>query len=49
MKPRTVMQACNAVLEEGDMRIDNGEIEVIDQEFVKQVLKDRTFLETQDD
>ena len=39
-KPRTIMQFFNLILQEADFRIENGEMEVIDQDFVSWVLSD---------
>lgn len=44
-KPRTIMQFFNLILQEADFRIENGEMKVIDQEFVSMVLKDITLPE----
>jgi hypothetical protein len=41
IKPRTIMQACNAVLEEADMLIESGNLKVINKEFVYSVLYER--------
>jgi len=47
IRPRTIMQACNAVLEEADLKIESGELEIITHDFVESVLKDRTFVDTE--
>lgn len=39
-KPRTIMQVFNIILQEADLRIEDGEIKVIDEEFVSRVLED---------
>lgn len=49
IKPRTIMQACNAVLEEADMLIESGKQKIISKGFVVKILKDRTFLDTEDE
>lgn len=48
IKPRTIMQACNAVLEEADMQIESGKQKVISKGFVVNILKNRIFLDTED-
>ncbi len=48
LKPRTIMQACNAVLEEADHLIENGKLKLIDADFAASILKDRSFVETED-
>jgi hypothetical protein len=47
LKPRSILQTCNAVLEEADLKIEDGAMSVIDAQFVQNVLKDRVFLETE--
>ena len=49
VKPRTIMQACNAVLEEAEFLIESGELEIIDKNFVSTVLQDRVFIDTDDE
>ncbi len=49
LKPRTIMQSCNAVLEEADMLIASGDLKIINKEFVHSTLKDRTFIDTEDE
>jgi uncharacterized protein (DUF2267 family) len=44
IKPRSIMQAFSAVLEEADRRIEAGEMDIIDPEFSKQVLTERIVL-----
>lgn len=39
-KPRTIMQFFNKVLEEADPKIETGELKIIDEKFVSEVLKD---------
>jgi hypothetical protein len=41
LKPRAIMHAFSAVLEEADRRIESGEIKVISREFANQVLTER--------
>jgi hypothetical protein len=48
LKPRSILQACNAVLEEADLKIEDGDMGIIDAQFVRQVLKGRAFLETEE-
>jgi len=48
LKPRSILQACNAVLEEADIKIEDGGVSIIDAEFARNILKDRTFLETEE-
>lgn len=48
LKPRTIMQACDAVLEEADQLIESGKLKVIGPKFVEDLLKDRSFVETKD-
>lgn len=48
LKPRSILQTCNAVLEEADLKIEDGTMSVIDAQFVQNVLKDRVFLETEE-
>ena len=40
LKPRSIMQAFNAVLQEADPQIEAGEIEIITPEFARRVLAD---------
>ncbi len=49
IKPRTIMQACNAVLEEADLLIEAGNMKVIGKEFAESILKDRVFIDTEDE
>ena len=44
IKPRAIMQAFSAVLEEADRRIEAGEMDIIDPKFSKQVLTERIVL-----
>lgn len=39
-KPRTIMQFFNTVLEEADLLIENGEMEIISEDFVSKILKE---------
>lgn len=48
LKPRTIMQACDAVLEEADQLIETHQMTLIEAEFAANVLKDRSFVETED-
>ena len=48
IRPRTIMQACNAVLEEADLLIESGDLNAINKEFVNLKLKDREFIDTED-
>jgi len=48
LKPRTIMQACDAVLEEADQLIESHQMTVIGPDFAANVLKDRSFIETED-
>jgi hypothetical protein len=48
VKPRTIMQAFNAVMEEADPMIESGELKIINGDFAYSVLKDRTFIETEE-
>jgi len=41
LKPRAIMHAFSAVLEEADRKIESGEIKVISREFANQVLSER--------
>lgn len=43
LKPRILMQAFSAVLEEADPLIERGEIPSIGPAFVRKVLEERTF------
>jgi len=45
LKPRRIMQYFKAVLEEAEPQIAEGNMKIIDPNFVKQVLKDRLFLD----
>lgn len=49
MKPRTIMQACSAVLEEADMQIASGTLKFITKDFVNLTLKNRNFIDTEDE
>jgi hypothetical protein len=44
IKPRAIMQAFSAALEEADRRLETGEMSIIDSEFAKQVLEERIVL-----
>ena len=44
LRPRTIMHAFNAVLEETEQRIEQGEVSVIDPDACAQALKDHAFL-----
>lgn len=48
LKPRRIMQYFKAVLEEAEPQIENGTMKTIDTNFVKQILKDRLFLDQED-
>ncbi|MCL0082438.1 hypothetical protein M1O14_01735 [Dehalococcoidia bacterium] len=48
LKPRAIMHFFDAVLEEGDLLIEKGELSEINDAFVKQVLKDRVYLEQEE-
>lgn len=48
LKPRTIMQACDAVLEEADQLIESHQMTLIESDFAANVLKDRSFVETED-
>lgn len=48
LKPRSIMQFFNAVLEEADPRIEAGEMKDIDVKFVRDALKDRVFSEEEE-
>lgn len=48
LKPRTIMQACDVVLEEADQLIESGKLTLIEADFVSDVLKERSFVETED-
>lgn len=48
LKPRTIMQFFNAVLEEADIMIENGNLDVISPIFARDVLKDRVFLDQEE-
>lgn len=48
LKPRSILQACNVVLEEADMDIEEGKLSIIDASFVHKVLDDREFIETEE-
>lgn len=48
LKPRRIMQYFKAVLEEAEPQIAEGNMKIIDPNFVKQVLKDRLFLDQED-
>lgn len=48
LKPRTIMQFFNAVLEEADIMIENGNLDVITPIFARDVLKDRVFLDQEE-
>jgi len=45
LKPRRIMQYFKAVLEEAEPLIERGNVKIIDTDFVKQILKDRVFLD----
>lgn len=45
LKPRRIMQYFKAVLEEAEPKIEKGNMKVIDTNFIKEVLKDRAFLD----
>ena len=45
LKPRSILQACNAVLEEADPRIEEGAVSVIEHDLVQELLQERTFLD----
>jgi len=45
IKPRAIMQAFSAVLEEADSEIESGEMEVISPEFAKRSLAERVVFE----
>lgn len=45
IKPRAIMQAFNAVLEEADPRVEAGEIDIISPDFAKQALAERVVFE----
>jgi len=49
LKPRNIMQACNAVLEEADLLIENKSLNIIDESFVQKVFSERTFIETENE
>jgi hypothetical protein len=48
LKPRSILQACNAILEEADLKLEEREIDIITDEFVEQVLKDRSFIDAEE-
>lgn len=48
LKPRSIMQACDAVLKAADPKIESKTLQIVDTGFVSLVLKDRTFVETED-
>jgi hypothetical protein len=48
LKPRRIMQYFKAVLEEAEPQIEKGNMQIIDINFVKQILKDRLFLDQED-
>lgn len=47
LKPRTIMQAFNAVLEEADAALESGTLRLIGPEYVRKILSDRALLETE--
>lgn len=49
VKPRTIMQACNVVLEDAEYLIESGELNIIDKDFVASALQDRVFIDTDDE
>ena len=48
LKPRTIMQFFSAVLEEADIMIENGSLDVITPAFAQDVLKGRVFLDQEE-
>ena len=48
LRPRAVIHFFNAVLEEADLLIEEGRLDHISPEFAINVLKDRTYLESED-
>jgi hypothetical protein len=49
VKPRTIMQACNAVLENAEHLIESGKLSIINKDFVASALQDRAFIDTEDE
>jgi len=49
IKPRTIMQACNAVLEDAEYLLESGKLNIIDKDFVTSALQDRVFIDTEDE
>ena len=45
LKPRSIMRACDAVLEEADRLIEEGHFEVVSKDFARKVLAEYTVLE----
>jgi len=48
LKPRTIMQFFNAVLEEADILIENGNLNLITPNFARDILKGRVFLDQEE-
>lgn len=49
IKPRSLMQGFNVVMEEADNKMEDGKLKSITESFVEQVMKDRVFLDSDDE
>ena len=48
LRPRKILQAFNAVLEEAETKIEDGTLSIINGSYARDILSERAFLETED-